>query len=102
VLKFFVYLTDEANSAMRVLPGSNVRNRAMREKAMNEGAINDVANVLPEPASPSIPVYGPAGTLFVFDTDVCYGASRVQPGHSRRTMRGHSHSHSMLRAMGMH
>lgn len=104
VLKFFVYLTDtdEANGAMRVLPGSNLRNRHVREQAMSRGAINDIANVLPEPQTPSIPVCGPAGTLFVFDTDVCHGASTVQPGRTRRTMRGHTHAHAMLRAMGMH
>jgi len=104
VLKFFVYLTetDENNGAMRVLPGSNVRNRADRLSAMSRGAINEIANVLPEPATPSIPVKGPAGTMFVFDTDVCHGASVVQPGCARRTMRGHTHSHAMLQAMGVH
>ena len=104
VLKFFVYLTDtdEANGAMRVLPGSNLRNRHVREQAMSRGAINDIANVLPEPQTPSIPVCGPAGTLFVFDTDVCHGASTVQPGRARRSMRGHTHAHAMLRAMGVH
>ncbi len=104
VLKFFVYLTDtgEANGAMRALPGSNLRNRAVRERAMTEQALNDIANVLPEPETPSIPICGPAGTLFVFDTDVCHGASRVQAGHTRRTMRGHTHSHAMLKAMGVH
>lgn len=104
VLKFFIYLTDtdEANGAMRALPGSNLRNRAVREQAMTEGALNDIANVLPEPETPSIPIRGPAGTLFVFDTDMCHGASVVQPGRRRRTMRGHTHSHAMLRAMGVH
>jgi len=104
VLKFFLYLTDtdERNGAMRVLPGSNLRNRAARLEAMDRGAINDIANVLPEPATPSIPVCGPAGTMFVFDTDVCHGASVVQPGYTRRTMRGHTHSHAMLQAMGVH
>lgn len=104
VLKFFVYLTDtdEVNGAMRALPGSNLRNRAVREQAMTERALSDIANILPEPETPSIPIRGPAGTLFVFDTDMCHGASIVQPGHRRRTMRGHSHSHAMLKAMGMH
>ncbi|MHB1207073.1 MAG: phytanoyl-CoA dioxygenase family protein [Rhodospirillaceae bacterium] len=104
VLKFFVYLTDtdEANGAMRVLPGSNLRNRRMREQAMTEHALNDIANVLPEPETPSFPISGPAGTLFIFDTDVCHGASRVLPGRHRRSMRGHTHSHAMLQAMGIH
>lgn len=104
VLKFFVYLTDtdEANGAMRALPGSNLRNRQTREQAMTERALNDIANVLPEPETPSIPICGPAGTLFVFDTDMCHGASVVQKGRRRRTMRGHTHSHAMLKAMGAH
>jgi hypothetical protein len=104
VLKFFVYLTDtdETNGAMRALPGSNLRNRHVREQAMAERDLNDIQNILPEPATPSVPVCGPAGTMFIFDTDICHGASRVQPGRSRRTMRGHTHAHAMLRAMGIH
>jgi hypothetical protein len=104
VLKFFVYLTDtdERKGAMRVLPGSILQNRALRERAMSEGAINAIPNVLPEPETPSIPICGPAGTMFVFDTDMCHGASTVQPGFTRRTMRGHTHSHAMLKAMGVH
>jgi hypothetical protein len=104
VLKFFIYLTDtdEGNGAMRVLPGSNLRNRRDRERAMRETTISDIANVLPEPQTPSVPICGPAGTMFVFDTDVCHGASVVGPGKMRRTMRGHTHAHSMLRAMGVH
>lgn len=104
VLKFFVYLTDtdEANGAMRALPGSNLRNRMLREHAMATRALNDIPNILPEPETPSIPICGPAGTLFVFDTDICHGASAVQPGRRRRTMRGHTHSHAMLKAMGVH
>ncbi len=103
VLKFFIYLTatDEANGAMRALPGSNLRNRMVREEAMGAHALNDIPNVFPEPETPSIPICGPAGTLFIFDTDICHGASRVQPGRTRRTMRGHTHSHAMLKAMGV-
>lgn len=103
VLKFFVYLsdTDERNGAMRALPGSNVRNRAAREAAMTTQALNEIPNVLPEPETPSMPIRGPAGTLFVFDTDICHGASSVQAGFTRRTMRGHTHSLAMLRAMGI-
>jgi len=104
VLKFFIYLTDtdERNGAMRVLPGSNLRNRAARIDAMERAAIKDIPNILPEPATPSMPVCGPAGTMFIFDTDVCHGASAVQAGMARRSMRGHTHSHAMLQAMGVH
>jgi hypothetical protein len=102
VLKFFLYLTDtdERNGAMRALPGSNYFNRIAREDAMRKMTIADIENVLPEPAVPSVPISGPAGTLFIFDTDVCHGASAVQPGFTRRTMRGHTHCHEMLQAMG--
>jgi len=104
VLKFFIYLTDtdERNGAMRVLPGSNLRNRADRERAMRDTSLNDIVNVLPEPQTPSIPICGPAGTMFGFGTDVCHGASAIEHGRHRRTMRGHTHAHSMLRAMGVH
>jgi len=102
VLKFYLYLidTDERNGAMRALPGSNSHNRNVREGAMRRMEIAEINNVLPEPAVLSMPICGPAGTLFIFDTDVCHGASAVQPGFARRTMRGHTHSHEMLRAMG--
>ena len=101
VLKFLIYLTDtdERNGAMRALPGSNARNRAVREDAMRRMDFNDIENTFPEPAIPSIPICGPAGTMFIFDTDMCHGASAVQPGFTRRTMRGHTHSHTMLQAM---
>ncbi len=103
VLKFFLYLTDtdERNGAMRGLPGSISRNRQMRENAMSRMEIADINNVFPEPETPSLPICGPAGTLFIFDTDMCHGASVVQPGFTRRTMRGHTHSHKMLQAMGI-
>ena len=101
VLKFFLYLTDtdERNGAMRALPGSNVRNRVAREDAMQRTALSDIKNVLPEPLVPSVPICGPAGTLFIFDTDMCHGASFVESGFTRRTMRGHTHSNAMLQAL---
>ncbi|MEQ8508625.1 MAG: phytanoyl-CoA dioxygenase family protein [Rhodospirillaceae bacterium] len=101
VLKFFVYLTDtdESNGAMRAAPGSHYINREKRLAAMASGTINEIPNVLPEPEVPSIPITGPAGTLFVFDTDMAHGASHVSAGKTRRTMRGHTHSLKMLEAM---
>ncbi|MCB2107634.1 MAG: phytanoyl-CoA dioxygenase family protein [Rhodobacteraceae bacterium] len=101
VLKFFIYLsnTDERNGAMRALPGSHMRNRRVREHEMVGTTLQNIENVFPEPLTPSIPISGSAGTMFVFDTDVCHGASTVEPGLTRRTMRGHTHSHAMLNAM---
>jgi ectoine hydroxylase-related dioxygenase (phytanoyl-CoA dioxygenase family) len=94
VLKFFIYLTDtdESNGAMRALPGSNLRNRATRLEALKTTFVRDIANVVPEPETPSLPITGVAGTMFVFDTDVCHGASTVAAGRFRRTMRGHTHA----------
>lgn len=101
VLKFFVYLTDtdESNGAMRASPGSHHINRGRRIEAMRSGNLQDIPNVLPEPDVPSVPIIGPAGTMFVFDTDMGHGASRVEVGKTRRTMRGHTHSLAMLQAM---
>jgi hypothetical protein len=103
-LKFFVYLTDtdEGNGAMRARPGSIVANRVVRERASALHAdLNEIANVRPEAESPTLPICGPAGTLFVFDTDMDHGAGTVRPGRARRTMRGHTQSHRMLSRMGM-
>lgn len=101
VLKFFVYLTDtdESNGAMRASPGSHRINRESRIEAMQAGRLQDVPNILPEPDVPSVPICGPAGTMFVFDTDVGHGASWVSEGKTRRTMRGHTHSLEILDAM---
>ena len=92
LLKFFIYLTDtdESNGAMRASPGSNGRNRVARLESLKTTNVRDVENVVPEPATPSMPITGPAGTMFVFDTDVCHGASVVGSGRTRRTMRGHT------------
>lgn len=101
VLKFFVYLsdTDEENGAMRASPGSHHINRERRLASMEQGTLQEIPNVLPEPEVPSVPIVGPAGTMFIFDTDMGHGASHVGPGQTRRTMRGHTHSLEMLDAM---
>ena len=102
-LKFYVYLSDtnERNGAIRAPPGTILRNRAVCERAMREvGDMNDINNIIPEPEVPSIPIPGPAGTMFIFDTDVNHGASTVLPGHTRRVLRGHTQSLSMLRKIG--
>ena len=98
VLKFFVYLTDtdESNGAMRASPGSNDINRELREEAMKTNRIRDINNVLSDEYVPSLPIIGSAGTMFIFDTDMAHGASRVQPGKIRKTVRGHTHSLKML------
>lgn len=103
VLKFYFYLTDsdEANGAMRASPGSNKAIRDVRLAASEKGDLNNIDNVLPDEEVPSISITGPAGTMLVFDTDMAHGASRVSPGRTRRTIRGHTHSYEMLAAMGL-
>jgi ectoine hydroxylase-related dioxygenase (phytanoyl-CoA dioxygenase family) len=90
LFKFFFYLsdTDETNGAMRAAPGSNQVIRAHRLKAVEEIRVKSVDNIVHGDV-PSLPITGPAGTLFIFDTDVCHGAGKVSAGKSRRTMRGH-------------
>jgi hypothetical protein len=102
-LKFFVYLSDTnaRNGAMRVTPGSIMHNRPIRERAsVSMEDLEQIANIVPEPAVPSIPVTGPAGTMFVFDTDMNHGAGVVRPGLTRRTMRGHTQTNRVLRRIG--
>ena len=102
-LKFFVYLsdTDERNGAMRATPGSIVRNRPVRQGAMTQlSNVEEMENVVPEPAEPSIPISGPAGTMFIFDTDMNHGASRVEAGFTRRTIRTHTITLPQLQRMG--
>lgn len=103
VLKFFFYLTDtdHTNGAMRASPGSSRIIRDVRLEASSSGDLNNIPNVLPDIDVPSLPITGPAGTMFVFDTDMAHGASRVNPGKTRKSLRGHTHSHEMLQAMGL-
>ena len=100
-LKFFIYLTDtdESNGAMRASPGSNYINRELRQEAMKKNRLDDNKNVLSDDDVPSLPIIGSAGTMFVFDTDMAHGASLVQPGKIRKTIRGHTHSLKMLERM---
>jgi ectoine hydroxylase-related dioxygenase (phytanoyl-CoA dioxygenase family) len=90
LFKFFFYLsdTDETNGAMRAAPGSNKIIRAHRLKAVEERRGRGIDNIV-HGEVPSLPIIGPAGTLFIFDTDVAHGAGKVSAGKTRRTMRGH-------------
>jgi len=103
VLKFFYYLTDtdERNGALRASPGSHTAIRQYRRDQMAAGTpLNDITNVVEGRVGAPMSMNGAAGTMLVFTTDVAHGHSTVQPGFTRRTMRGHTHSHEMLRAMG--
>ncbi len=90
LFKFFFYLTDtdERNGAMRASPGSNRVIRDHRLKAVEELHLKSMDNIVHGDV-PTMPIIGPAGTLFIFDTDMCHSAGTVDNGRSRRTMRGH-------------
>ncbi len=100
--KFFVYLTDttEENGAMGIDPGSNIENCQIREKALaREGHTTLIPNV--KENIQLTPVEGPAGTLFIFDTDASHGVGFVQEGHQRRIMRGHTRTIANLKLHGL-
>jgi hypothetical protein len=90
-LKFFVYLRDttEANGAMGAALGSHKANRQEREETVARlGDHTKVDNVRRDAATE--PVEGPAGTMFIFDTDMTHRAGHVRQGQVRDIMRGHT------------
>lgn len=101
-LKFFVYLTDTTseNGAMGVVPGSHAANRAHRLRCLEANAdFHAVTNLVSDVGT--VPVEGPAGTLFIFDTDVTHRAGHVQPGSERRILRGHTRTVAELVPLGL-
>ena len=98
-LKFFVYLTDTTreSGAMGADVGSHHANRVTRDEAMaREGKTVAIENLVPDAKMTSID--GPAGTMFIFDTDVTHAAGFVRKGNVRRIMRGHTRTMDVLRA----
>jgi hypothetical protein len=92
MLKFWVYLSDGSaeNGAMRASPGSHLWWKLMRRDYSDRLVPKaQIPNEIDERHHPAIPLTGPAGTMFIFDTDVAHGASPVLPGHERRIMRAH-------------
>jgi ectoine hydroxylase-related dioxygenase (phytanoyl-CoA dioxygenase family) len=99
-LKFFVYLgeTSADTGAMGVVPGSHVANRETRLACYAENPdFRAVRNLVEGP--PLVPVEGPAGTLFVFDTDLTHQAGHVTLGEARRIMRGHTRTLKQLQSL---
>jgi ectoine hydroxylase-related dioxygenase (phytanoyl-CoA dioxygenase family) len=99
-LKFFVYLTDTSarTGAMGVVPGSHLANREERLACYEENPdFRAVRNLVS--GEELLPVEAPAGTLFVFDTDVTHEAGHVAIGEERRIMRGHTRSLEQLRSL---
>jgi len=93
-LKFFLYLrrTAEDDGALRCVPGSHHRTRAIARYHLRRGRrVVDLPNFdVPADLPPSQPITGDAGCLVVFSTDVYHQGGRVAPGHERWVMRGHS------------
>ena len=104
VLKFFYYLsdTDVRNGALRLSPGSHTAIRNFRVAEMTAGRpLPEIPNVVENAVQTPFFVEEAAGSLIIFTTDVAHGHSSVQPGHVRKVMRGHTHSHDILKAMGV-
>jgi hypothetical protein len=101
--KFFIYLsdTDARNGATRIAPGSNQVLARRRKDDLAHMSVTSIPNIVPEPDCPSLSLDGPAGTLFIFDTNMAHGASHVEAGETRRTIRGHCWGEEMLRACGL-
>lgn len=100
MLKFWVYLSDgtEANGAMRATPGSQSWLKLLRREYMDRKTPKvEIQNQVDETAHQAIPLTGPAGTVFIFDTDVAHGASPVVSGGQRRIMRGHCLENSVAK-----
>jgi len=104
--KFFVYLTDtdEKSGAMGMIPGSHIKNRKIRNEALEqEGQIKSIPNVMY--AEKLFPVEGVAGTMFIFDTDVSHAAGFVKkkqraPHHARAHKNGGNAENSWLGPAG--
>tara|TARA_A100001011_G_scaffold396652_1_gene495073 strand:- start:3967 stop:4632 length:666 start_codon:yes stop_codon:yes gene_type:complete len=98
-LKFFVYLTDcdETSGPFRYVPNSYKLGKELRIKANNQTNLYEsVPNRLeldyPEleySAEDTIPLVGPAGTMFVFHSDLFHMGGIISPSKSRRVMRLH-------------
>jgi ectoine hydroxylase-related dioxygenase (phytanoyl-CoA dioxygenase family) len=102
-LKFFIYLTDttEENGAMGAVPGSQVANCAHRLECLkSDPDYRAVTNVMSD--AKTVPVEGPAGTLFIFDSDITHSAGHVRPGKERRILRGHTRTVGELKTLGLH
>jgi len=90
-LKFWIYLDDTPAEAgaMRIVPGSIREARGARMNHMARKApLSRFDNII-SVQNPEIPVAGPAGTVFIHDTDAVHGAGTVENGYRRRIMRGH-------------
>lgn len=76
---------------MRAGAGTAAWLRYIREDAMFDGIpYGKIVNQVEEGGFPVVSTGGPAGTFFLFVTDVAHGASPVAPGKRRNIMRSRS------------
>jgi hypothetical protein len=101
-LKFFVYLSDvdESSGPFRYVPGSYKLGKRLRVEANSSTNVYEkIPNRLeidyPEleyTADNTVPVTGPAGTMFVFHSDLFHMGGEVEGSGFRRIMRIHLRS----------
>lgn len=97
--KFFMYLTDcdRDSGAFHYVPKTYQIGKKLRTESRNESSdYKDMKNKLeidyPElgyTAFDSIPIEGPAGTMFAFHSDVFHMGGRISEGNERRVIRLH-------------
>ena len=98
--KFFLYLTDcyETDGAFRYCPksraiGETLRHKATQKARADYGSIANRMEIdyphLNYTSQKAKPLEGPAGTLFIFDTDTLHMGGILQDGHERMVIRSH-------------
>jgi len=98
-LKYFYYITDMTRieqGPLAVVPGSHIRGKNLRKlqrgKPYGEQANRikiDYPELYEDIKSSITPIYGPAGTLIIFDTDTFHMGGTVSGGHERKICRLH-------------
>jgi len=94
-LKFFIYLTDttEKNGAFEYCPGSHMEGHYRASYYVLRGySLRNIPNDIPEEEvrNPVI-ISAKAGDLIIFDADGFHRGGRINEGHERLVIRGHSH-----------
>jgi len=98
--KYMLYLTDveEGCGALSVIPGSHLdglylRNQhAFHKRLPEDYYANFIFENYPElgyTEEDVVPIYGPAGTLIIFDTDLFHRGGLVADGKERLIIRSH-------------